>query len=162
MAACVLLFSRMAQISTRQFGALEYDEGSVIEFPVGLPGFVDQTRFVLVQRAAQAPIVCLQSLCAADLCFLAVPVGAIDPGYELAMTTDDLRLLGLNETRPPRIGDEVLCLALLTAPRNGLITANLLAPVVIEVGSRRAVQAVRGDRRYSHQHRLGANEGTCS
>ena len=41
-------------------------------------------------------------------------------------------------------------------------TANLLAPVVINRASGRAVQAVRSDRVYSHKHPLLPQEAPCS
>ena len=117
-----------------------------LEFPLGLPGFEDHTRFELVERPGVAPIVFLQSVDSPDLCFLAAPVSAIDPAYELAMTPEDQALL---ENAHP-----LLCLAILSVAENGLFTANLLAPVVIDPESRQAVQAVRNDARYSHRHPL--------
>ena len=145
----------MSQIPTRQFGLLEYDPASVVEFSAGLPGFEDQTRFVLVERPATAPILFMQSLELPDLCFLTAPLNALDPGYELAMTPEDRNRLGV------AAHGEMLCLAILSAPENGPMTANLLAPVVINLSTRRAVQAVRADSRYSHQQALVAFEGSC-
>jgi len=125
-------------------------------FASGPPGFEDQTRFVLVEQTELAPVVFLQSLTRAELCFVAVPVGALLPDYDLAMTPEDLERLGLDSSRQPAPGREVLCLALLYAPENGPVTANLLAPIVVNRKTRAAVQAVRSDARYSHRHVIGA------
>lgn len=152
----------MNQAPTRQFGLLEFDDQAIVEFPSGLPGFDQEKRFVLVERAAVAPIVFLQSLSSPELCFLAAPLAAVDPLYGLAITPEDLRQLGFDERRQPREGREVLCLALLSASENGPLTANLLAPVVIDLHTRRAIQAVRTDTQYSHQHPLAAPEIPCS
>jgi flagellar assembly factor FliW len=152
----------MPQILSRRFGLLESDSNALLEFSVGLPGFEDQTRFLVVEDRATAPIVFLQSCAAPELCFLAAPLAAIDSAYELAVTPEDLHRLGLDENRQPRVNQEVLCLAILSAPENGPLTANLLAPVVIHIVTRRAVQAVRSDSRYSHQHPLAPPEGICS
>ena len=146
----------MSQIPTRQFGLLEYDPGTVVEFSAGLPGFEDQTRFVLVERPAVAPILFMQSLDLPDLCFLTAPLSALDAGYELAVTPEDETRLGLASH------EEMLCLAILSAPENGPLTANLLAPVLINLRTRRAVHAVRTDSRYSHRQGLTALEGSCS
>ncbi|HUA87518.1 MAG TPA: flagellar assembly protein FliW [Bryobacteraceae bacterium] len=145
----------MAEILTRQFGPLEYDPAAVIEFPAGLPGFEAQRKFVLIERPSVAPILFLESLDSPELCFPAVPISAIDPQYELAMTPEDARLLGSDRL------ENVVCLAILTAAPEGPLTANLLAPVVIDPQSRRAVQAVRMDKRYSHRHSVG-QEPACS
>jgi flagellar assembly factor FliW len=152
----------MPQILTRRFGAMDFDESAVLDFPLGLPGFENARRFALVKQPAAAPLVFLQSLDFPELCFVAAPVLSIDPAYQLEMTADDLRELGLAEHCQPRLGGQVICLAILSSPENGRPTANLLAPLVIEPASRRAVQAVRIDARYSHQQPLPAPEAPCS
>lgn len=145
---------RMPVVNTSRFGPLEYDESWVVSFPSGLPGFEHETRFVLLERPEWAPIVFLQSLAGAELCFLAAPVGTLDPGYCLSVTQEDLQRLSLNAERQPVPNEQVLCLALLCAPENGPLTGNLLAPVVVNLRTRIAVQAVRADARYSHQHAI--------
>ena len=152
----------MHQISSQRFGQLDLDPNAVLEFSAGLPGFEDQTQFLLVEDRATKPIVFLQSCSATELCFLAAPLAAIDAAYELAITPEDLHRLGLDQGRQPRVNEEVLCLAILSATENGPLTANLLAPVVINVFNRKAVQAVRADSRYSHQHPLAPREAICS
>ena len=150
----------MPAVHTRRFGDLEYDESSVLTFPCGLPGFESHTRFTVIEQPPLAPIVFLQSLDAPELCFLAAPVATIDASYALSITHDDLERLGLDGSRQPDPVHEVLCLALLCVPENGPLTANLLAPIVIHLRSRIAVQAVRTDTRYSHLHPIHA-EATC-
>ena len=142
----------MPKTATRLFGALEYEESWVVSFPFGLPGFEQETRFVLLERPEWSPIVFLQSLHRAALCFLAAPVAVLDPNYSLSVTREDLERLGLDEEQEPIPGVQVLSLALLCAPENGPLTGNLLAPVVMNLQTRIAVQAVRTDARYSHQH----------
>jgi flagellar assembly factor FliW len=139
---------------THRFGALEYDESSVLTFPAGLPGFDGQPLFTLVGQPELAPVVFLQSLNAPELCFLAAPVLAIDAHYILALTREDLERLGLDPLRQPVLNVNVLCLALLCTPENGPVTANLLAPIVVNLDTRIAAQAVRTDQRYSHRHQI--------
>jgi len=142
----------MTEILTRRFGAIRYEETDVVHFPAGLPGFEARTRFVLVERSASAPLVFMQSVESPELCFCCTPLAAIDPNYQLAMTEEDQRLLAAME--------QPLCLAILSSDKTGRWTANLLAPVVIDLASRRGVQAVRADSRYSHCHPLGG--ASCS
>jgi flagellar assembly factor FliW len=141
-----LLSPGQMEIMTRQFGTIQFDENSVLQFPSGLPGFENKTRFVLVERPALKPLVLLQSLDSPDLCFYAAPVDAIDRNYQLRMTPEDRRTLALTA--------EPVNLAILSASQSGHWTANLLAPIVINKEARRAVQAVRADSLYSHQHPL--------
>jgi flagellar assembly factor FliW len=144
----------MPHVQTRDFGLLECDPHAALQFPRGLPGFEDQDRFVLIEQEALAPVVYLQSLKTPALCFLTVPISAIDPHYEMGMTAEDLALLALDETGQPSPGANILCLSILSAAANGRFTANLLAPVVVNLETRIGLQAVRTDVRYSHLHPL--------
>jgi flagellar assembly factor FliW len=134
------------ELITRQFGKIEFEESSVLDFPAGLPGFENKTRFVLLERIEWKPLVAIQSIDTPELCFFALPVESIDAEYRLCIAPEDERMLAL--TGKP------LSLAILSATEASVWTANLLAPVVINKESRRAVQAVRADSLYSHRHPL--------
>ncbi|MBZ5724834.1 MAG: flagellar assembly protein FliW [Acidobacteriia bacterium] len=134
--------------TTAHFGPIAVDETSIIEFPEGLPGFEDRRRFVALQQPAHQGLVFLQSLEIAALCFLALPVLSVRPDYRLAMTPEDLKLLGFPEDHSPEIGSEVVALAILSLTEGEEPTVNLLSPVVIHTQTRRAVQAIRPDDRY--------------
>ena len=118
-----------------------------LTFPHGLPGFDHEHTFTLVEDSARAPLLILESEAAGGPHFYAVPVGAIDPAYEPQLSPDDLAALGLEQA-----SGGLQFLALLALPENGPLTANLLAPVVVNPAARLAVQAVRMDQRYSHAH----------
>jgi len=153
----------MPHILTKYFGSIEYREADVVRFPSGLPAFEQETEFVLIEPPSVAPMVFLQSLQQSSLCFLSLAILAIDPDYSLAVTAEDLQSLHLEPGRQPGIGGEIACLALLAVAENGRITANLLAPIVIDRASRRAVQAIRIDSTYSHQYQVAAPMGdVCS
>lgn len=100
----------------------------------------------------KSPLVLLQSAEQPQLCFPALPVQVIDPDYELFVSFEDLVILELGTERQPTLGSEVLVLALLTMPEGQPATANLLAPVVVNLAKNIGVQAIRSDFRYSHQH----------
>ncbi len=152
------------EFETKHFGVVEYGEESVFDFPAGLPGFEDEHRFIAIEQPSTKPILFLQSLRTPDLCFITLPVLVVDPGYEPAISPDDLRLLELPEHRQPRLSSEVLCLAIISVSEGKPPTANLLAPVVINLKTRRAVQAIQSESGYSHRHVLfaGREEETCS
>lgn len=140
----------MPRIHTGQFGELDYEEESTFLFPRGLPGFEHCRRFVLLNQPSLEPLVHMQSLEIPDLCFLALPVQSIDSTYETELTPEDHQVLG--DVRM------TLDLALLSVAAEGHLTANLLAPVVINLADRIAVQAVRSDLKYSHQHPVCGEE----
>ncbi len=153
------------RFETRHFGTIEYERDAICEFPAGLPGFEQEREFLALELPHTRPIVFLQSLRRAELCFITLPVQSIEPGYRLQMAPEDLRLLGLPEDRQPELGSEVLCLAIVAVAEGQAPTANLLAPVVINLANRRAVQAIQSDSGYSYRHPLpvpGEEEPTCS
>src|SRR5258708_38332798 len=106
----------MPQILTKYFGSLEYGEQDAVRFPCGLPAFEEEVGFLIIEPPERAPLVFLQSLRQPGLCFLALPILAIDPYYRLDMTVEDLQSLELETTRQPVIGAEIDCLAVLVAP----------------------------------------------
>jgi len=137
----------------------------VIYFPAALPGFPEEKRFLLIEQPVNHPLVFLQSVSSPELCFVTAPVRGIDPGYELAMGVEDLGLVELPADRPPRIGEDVVCLAILAFSEDGPPTANLLSPVVINLKRGLAVQAIQPDSGHSHRQPLvepTLEEAACS
>ena len=142
----------MPQVETKYFGTMHYQPESVYDFPYGLPAFEQERRFVLIEIPDDAPLVFLQSLAEPLLCFLALPVVSVDPDYHLDVSIDDRAVLDLEASAAA--GDGILALALVSGHDGFSPTVNLMAPVVINLPARRAVQAIRMDRKYSHQHPL--------
>jgi flagellar assembly factor FliW len=120
-----------------------------------LPGFEANKTFRLTESQTQAPLLFMESVSAPDLTFLLLPVALVDPQYDATLSPDDLGILGSEQDSP------LLCLAILTVADELPPTANLLAPVVVNPQTGRAVQAIRSDTRYSHQHPLLVPEAAC-
>jgi flagellar assembly factor FliW len=119
-----------------------------LQFPNGLPAFEAQHQFRLVERQECQPLLFLESETNPNLSFLLLPIATIDPDYRLSLSADDREILGACEESSLR------CLAVITAAEDLPPTANLLAPVVVNLAAGRAVQAVRCDTVYSHKHPL--------
>jgi flagellar assembly factor FliW len=148
----------MPFFETKNLGRITYEAGAAIEFPCGLPGFENRRKFLIVRFPHTDPLLFLQSLEDPSLCFVTLPTRSVEPQYRLKVCEDDLRSLGLPASRQPRIGEDVLCLAVLTLREKGP-TANLLAPVLVNVRDMKAVQAVAPESGYSHQHILLSEMG---
>jgi flagellar assembly factor FliW len=147
----------MPAVDTKYFGTLSYAEESVFDFPQGLPAFEEEKVFVLIEVREAAPLVFLQSMARAGLCFVAFPVLVVDKDYQLAIAPEDLDHLGLATSRQPALGAEVTVLALVSLHDEALATANLMAPVVLNLKTRRGLQAIRRDSLYSHKHPVAAD-----
>jgi flagellar assembly factor FliW len=107
-----------------------------------MPAFESETRFRLTDRE---PLLFLESETNPELSFLLLPVALIDPEYRMAVSTEDRDAIGASDS------SRLMCLAVVTAAEDSPPTANLLAPVVVNLDSGRAVQAVRSDSMYSHK-----------
>jgi flagellar assembly factor FliW len=147
----------MPVLETKHFGKLSYEADSQLNFPVGLPGFDDRKQFVAIYFVENDPLIYLQSLEDPALCFITMPILAVDPRYRLKVSPEDLAQLGLDSDHQPRIGDDVLCLSVLSLRETGP-TANLLAPIVVNLRNRTAVQAVAPASDYPHQFALMPKE----
>jgi flagellar assembly factor FliW len=145
----------MPQIDTTHFGRISYQEDAVFLFPAGLPGFEQAREFLPLSFPDTQPLIFLQSMEDPGLCFIALPVLAADPSYRLEMSEEDIASIGLPAGSRPRIGEEVLCLAVLSLRESGP-TANLMAPIVVNLRTRRSVQAIAQVEGYSHQQPLVA------
>ena len=150
----------MPQADTQQFGPIEYVSEDVIQFPVGLPGFEQERSFLLVAASKTKPLVFLQSLGRSELCFVTLPLEVVDPNYQLAVSAEDCKVLELSSGqnleavgRANGAGLRYLVIVSLTDSRP---TANLLAPLVINLKGQLGVQAIRLDCIYSHQHPVEA------
>ena len=152
----------MPEYETRLLGTIAVEDDSLIEFPRGLPGFDHLRRFAAVRIPKTDPLVYLQSLEDPAVCFVTTPIQNVSPDYRLDVDAEDLELAGLSRSRRPAIGSDVWCLAILSVRESG-VTANLRAPVVVNLRNWRAVQAISPRDAYSHQFALEPEEAVlCS
>lgn len=140
-------------IETKYLGMVECDEASIVTFPQGLPGFDDLRRFVCLEQPEFRPLVYLQSVENPQICFLTLPVGAIDTGYRLEVGSSEGSVLGL-DAQSGISGTNVIGLAILTTSTDQDPTANLLSPVVINVAERVGMQVVQAQSQYDWRHPL--------
>jgi flagellar assembly factor FliW len=127
-------------------GEISWEAGCELDFPVGLPGFEQYTRMIAVEIPSQRPLIYLQSSEKANVCFLALPVLTVFPGFRLRLSEDDKSLLGFDSAAmsggdSPVLGDDVLCLALLL-PVGPTVQTNLDAPIVINLHNSRGLQTI--------------------
>jgi flagellar assembly factor FliW len=149
----------MPRIQTDSFGELDFQESAVYRFPQGLPGFEEERAFLFLDRPGSEPLMFMQSLVTPKLCFILLPILAIDQAYDLVLDTEHLATLGLPDPHP-RIGEEVLCAAIVCAARrpDEVPTANLLAPVVVNLKGKLGMQVIQPGNRYSHCQPLFVQE----
>jgi flagellar assembly factor FliW len=144
----------MPKIDTRYFKQLDYNENAVFHFRAGIPGFEKHTSFIFVEQPHTGPLIFMQSLGDLGLCFIAMAARAIEPEYRLQLTPEEAVGLGMPYSEKPEIGPELLALALITVNQGADPVANLLSPIVLNLKTRRGIQAIQMDSDYSLRHPL--------
>jgi flagellar assembly factor FliW len=108
-----------------------------IDFVSPLPGFPDHRQFHLVSLDDSDQVFWLTAADDPELRFLVVPPPTFFPNYTPEIADDALAALGVDEA------ERLLLLLVVTAGETAReATANLLAPIVVDRVSRRAVQTV--------------------
>ena len=131
---------------TTRFGEIEFGEEVVITFPDGILGFPEERRYLLLEHdAAGSPFKWLQSLDNPDLAFIVVDPSLIDPTYNVDLDTDLVRLIGTDD--PQQCA--VMCIVNVPHDHPVHMTANLKAPLVVSVETRRGRQTILGSQAYA-------------
>ena len=136
----------LIRFESRRAGAIEVDAADVLEFEP-LPGFPNRRRFVLMEHGDRSELAWLVSLDDADLAFVVTNPWTFFPSYDPPVAMEHLAALEIEK----REEAEILCLVTLDGTT---IHLNLLAPLLINVSTRKALQVVTDDRRYSTRMRI--------
>ena len=134
----------MPVLQTRFFGELEFRESDAFLFPSGLPGFESSRHFAFLNRDGYGPLIFLQSVELAALCFILLPIQVVDHTYQLELTSEERDDLGFDRTAPLRPGTDYFCAAVICVEEDGP-TANLMAPLIVNLKTNKGMQIVRPD-----------------
>ena len=134
-------------INTERFGEVTYTSEDVIFFPRGIPAFEDKHNWILAGTDDNA-IKWLQSLDDGDLALPVTSPDAIQPDYNARIPEDDLTLVG--SVNPADLALLIVVSIPEAAPWN--MTANLRAPILINLKSHKAVQVIALNEEYPVRH----------
>ncbi|MFC2337336.1 MAG: flagellar assembly protein FliW [Negativicutes bacterium] len=145
----------MKKIKTARFGELEIQEDRIFHFADGLPAFEDEREFVILPFDDDSPYSFLQSVATPELAFLMTVPFVFFPDYEFVLEDDVMDALAIKGSEDMQI------YTLVTIPGGNIkeMTANLMAPVVINKKTREAKQVVLDKSQYTTKHRLFPPKG---
>ena len=140
----------MRKVDTARFGEIDVEEDKIVHFEQGIPAFEDEHEFLVIPYDAESPYYFMQSLTTPDLAFLLTVPFVFFPDYEFELDDEVLKQLGIKQQ------EEILIYALITIPGGKVedMTANLMAPVVINTTNMQARQVVLDRSGYTTRHRL--------
>lgn len=132
------------------WGTLEVNDEDIYQFHKGLPGFEEETQFVLVPWE-DTPFVYLQSTCQPGLAFILVSPFTFVPDYSFELGEVDKEEL--------EIVEQVLVYSMVTIhSQANKSTMNLLAPVVLNPEKRLGKQVVLHQSPYETRHLIWAED----
>ena len=128
-----------------RFGEIEFVKSDIIHFSEGMIGFPELNQYVVINTKEGSPYRWLQSIEEPKLAFLVSIPELIVEEYAPLISDSEAKVLGLFPETPH------LMLVTTTIPRGNpqLATANLSAPVIINLESRKAKQVILEDEAYT-------------
>ena len=136
---------------TTRFGSLEVKDNEILNFPVGLYGFEKEKAFIRLpfNPNIESPMEWLQSLRTPGLAFVITDPFLYVPDYSVKLTEEEKKQIRFEP------GNSLMTRAIVTLPENYLeMTANLVAPLVINLNSGLARQFVLTSMEYDTRHYL--------
>ncbi|AME07248.1 flagellar assembly protein FliW [Bacillus siamensis] len=141
-------------IKTKYHGEIRIDEGQIISFENGLPGFNDETQFVVLPLSEDSPFLALQSVKQEHIAFIVASPFIFFKGYEFDIDQSTLELLHIEDIEDV----EVMAILTLEEPFENT-TANLKAPIIVNKKEMKAKQIILHDASYETKHLIGG--GSC-
>lgn len=139
----------MMKLVTKYHGEVEIEQSEVIYFPKGIPAFEDEQEFVLLPLTDEKIYHILQSVKTPDLGFVVTDPFLFFKDYDFQLDEATLKVLELES--PAEV--KVLTIVSVRDPFSQS-TANLQAPIVINVKKQKAKQIVLNIENYHTKHRL--------
>lgn len=131
-------------VKTGRFGQLTVGDDEIIEIPLGVLGFPEYRKYCLVDPGDDTLILWLQSLENPDIAFPVLEPKIFKPDYAARLSASELRELKLENINQSAVFN------ILTIPEDVMaMTANMKAPLVINLKQQIAKQVVLQENEYS-------------
>lgn len=137
------------EIRTKYHGVIEAEQEDILHFQNGIPGFLEEKSFILLQLDNESPFNILQSTETAELGFVIVNPFQFFTTYEFDISDNDKAQLKLSSKQ-----DVAVYTILNVKDPFEHSTANLQAPIVINTKNNEAKQIILKDTRYQTKQRL--------
>ena len=127
-------------IKTAHFGELEVKDNNVFKFPDGLLGFEDLNDYVLVSHEDTAPLKWLISIDEPNIGFPLISPFIIDLSYQPGKKIN--------------LEKDAVFVVVTLGNKNREMTANMKAPIVLQVDTREGRQVVMSSEKYSTREKV--------
>ncbi|MHA2957897.1 flagellar assembly protein FliW [Priestia megaterium] len=137
------------KISTSYHGDIEIDNQQTLTFNQGIPGFLEETEFVILPLPEAEAFQVLQSIQTKEVAFIITDPFQFFLDYDFQLEPQEIEKLQLQQAE-----DAAVYVLLTMSDSMEKITANLQAPVIINTKKQLAKQVILMNTAYETKHRL--------
>lgn len=131
------------RIDTKYLGEMDIDEEKTIHFETGLPGFLEEKEFIILDIPGNDLLQLLQSLHTPNLAFFIANPHQFEQTYHFKLSDSTVEYLNITSE------EEVVILSILTVNDPfEKSTINLQAPIVINSKTKQGKQIILNDEKY--------------
>ncbi|KEZ48751.1 flagellar assembly protein FliW [Metabacillus indicus] len=134
---------------TKYHGTVDVDEGEKLKFEHGIPGFLDESSFILLPLEEDSSFFILQSVQSPSTAFVVTSPFFFFKNYEFEIDEASKEALSIESEKDV----EVYVILTVTDPFNAS-TANLQGPVIINRKQKTGKQLILSGTDYTTKHRL--------
>lgn len=125
------------QVETTRFGVISVADKDVLTFPEGMLGFSKIHQYVLVERTDESLFIWLQAMKKNSVAFPLLEPQIFERNYKVELAEEDRETLKLDSLKDAKV------FAIITIPSDPTkMTANLKAPIVVNLKNRLAKQVI--------------------
>ncbi|RBP70123.1 flagellar assembly factor FliW [Alkalibaculum bacchi] len=143
------------QIETKYLGQVDIIEENIKYFEMGILGFEDEHEFVLLEIPNNDHFCFLQSIHTSYIAFLVVNPWDFFEDYDVEIPDEELKKLGI---LPDQQNQMAIYSIVTLGDTLKESTANLLAPVLINLEDKKGKQFILNDSLYATKHKLFPQE----
>jgi flagellar assembly factor FliW len=137
------------KINTKYHGAVEIDEKEILHFEKGIPGFFEEKKFIMIPLSDDDTFFVMQSIKKMELAFVVSSPFSFFREYDFKLENSVVEELELDSEK------DISVFSILTVQDPfGKTTANLQAPVVINLKNRKAKQVILYNEMFSTKHSI--------
>lgn len=135
------------EVRTTRFGVLNIAENRTIEFPKGLLGFSQYTKYCLLEPGEDSAFFWLQCLEEPSLAFVVTDPSLFVPEFSVPIRPEQMVELKLGRLEDAQV-------FVIVNKINETLTGNLQGPLVINTLTRAGEQMVLAEKRWTTRHPL--------
>ncbi|APF26869.1 fliW family protein [Clostridium sporogenes] len=141
------------KLNTRYHGCIEYEEKDVIYFEKGIPGFEELNKFIIFPVEDNDVFSVFHSIEKEDMGIIVTSPFSIEKDYEIQLEEEQIKNLKLQDEK-----DTLVLNTVTLSSDMDKITANLRAPIVINIKEKIGEQIIINSDKYKVKHPLFKEE----